>query len=268
MVFYDVEVREGPAQGLVAEFVHNNPNCCECTQKPVSWISTSLGCTLCEECAGSHRQLGWAVSKLKNIALDEFYEWQMKPLVSSLGNEVSFEQLQSSISPLINRLKGVIPFTTQVINSIWEISIPSGWRKPCPSSSMEEKANFIVGKYRWYGFVDEYSGKDEELANGIVDACIAGNLPQVFWWMSHKSDVNSCKAGRHGRCCLHEAVEKGYVDLVAFLLQNGADIYLKDDRGQTAQDLAEAICSTASEPTASDFRMIISMLLSVQRGEY
>ena len=62
--------------------------------------------------------------------------------------------------------------------------------------------------------------------------------------------------------------DERHMDLVAFLLQNGTDIYLKDERGQTAQDLAEATASKATPEAAADFRMIISMILSVQRGEY
>ena len=51
-VFYDLDNRHnGPATQIVSEFVKKNDTCAECTQSPVSWISTSLGCSLCEECA-------------------------------------------------------------------------------------------------------------------------------------------------------------------------------------------------------------------------
>ena len=81
------------------------------------------GVSLCEECATVHRQLGWAVSKLKNIALDEFYEWQMQPLVELLGNEVA--------------------------NSIWEIAIPTGWNKPTPTAAVEGVKYSLKCKSSW-----------------------------------------------------------------------------------------------------------------------
>lgn len=198
---------------------------------------------MCEECAGCHRQLGWAVSKLKNIALDEFYEWQLRPLSACLGNDV--------------------------VNNIWEISIPSGWVKPVPTSAVEDKAQYIVGKYKWYGFVDEFSASDVQLADGIYEAVVAGNIPQVMWWMSHKSDVNSVSvlSGQRQTTPLHEAIARGNVELVGFLLQNGADIYAVDGSKCTPLRLSERVLK--AQPQLRDsLRIIINMLLSVQRGDY
>ena len=246
-VFYDINNRrDGPATQMVLEFVKNNDKCAECSHSPVSWISTSLGCSLCEECATAHRQLGWAVSKLKNIALDEFYEWQMKHVIEELGNNA--------------------------VNSIWEIAIPQGWKKPTPSSSMEDKTNYIIGKYKWFGFVDEFSADEKELNEGISNASMAGNVPQIMWWMSHKADVNSKKDGRHGRTCLHEAVDQGHVSTVAFLIMNGADLYIKDDRGQTALELAQNIFEKGggsnNKIDKDQYRIITNILLAIQRGDY
>lgn len=68
------------------------------------WISTSLGITLCQSCSTVHMQLSWAISKLKNIELDEFSEWQLNLLHQELGNAR--------------------------VNSIWEVDVPAGWDKP------------------------------------------------------------------------------------------------------------------------------------------
>jgi hypothetical protein len=89
------------------------------------WISSSIGVTLCESCAQAHRyvhayvssvtivraivtlwfrHLTWAVSKLKNIHLDNFSEWQLKIMHYELGNNL--------------------------VNSIWECNVPIGWEKP------------------------------------------------------------------------------------------------------------------------------------------
>ena len=97
------------------------------------------GVSCCEDCASIHRQLSWAVSKLKNIQLDEFYPWQIKILREAMGNTV--------------------------VNKIWEPCVPEGWVKPNELSTIEEKSRWIMAKYRWYGFVDEFRVKsDEQLA--------------------------------------------------------------------------------------------------------
>ena len=96
-------LQEGPGRKLLRQYVEQNRRCAECDGGPVRlgyfyfitflsgvyffeiillnfylrWISTSLGVSLCQQCAIVHRQLTWAVSKLKNIELDEFSEWQV-----------------------------------------------------------------------------------------------------------------------------------------------------------------------------------------------
>ena len=98
------------------------------------------------------------------------------------------------------------------MNSICEISIPQGWKKPSANSTQEglvffntilysnfififtpnicvtyyhiiflivytqiifkifdtDKTNYIIGKYKWYGFVDEYSASNEALSQVII----------------------------------------------------------------------------------------------------
>lgn len=126
------EVRPGPAAAELVAFLDENNNglCAECNHDQVSWVSMSLGVAVCEDCASVHRQLTWAVSKLKNIQLDDFYPWQVKLLRESLGN--------------------------QRANAVWEQAVPEGWTKPAgKDATLEEKSRWIMAKYRWYGFVDD-----------------------------------------------------------------------------------------------------------------
>ena len=81
-----------------------------------------------------------------------------------------------------------------------------------------DKASYVIGKYKWYGFVDEYSANAEDLAIGIHEASLKGKVPEVMWWMSHKADTNSTTASSGGRTPLHIAVENSHINLVAFLL--------------------------------------------------
>lgn len=133
------DVRPGPASEGLLKFLDENDNnlCAECNHTNVSWISMSIGVTLCEDCASIHRQLTWAVSKLKNIQLDDFYQWQINLLHDYLGNKK--------------------------VNDIWEKCVPEGWSKPQSDiASLEEKSRWIMAKYRWYGFVDEFRVTSEE----------------------------------------------------------------------------------------------------------
>lgn len=193
-------VLDGPNSELVLEFIKKNPCCAECNAESVSWISTSLGLTLCEECAVVHRQLTWAVSKLKSIKLDQFSSWQMNLMIQDLGNTVS--------------------------NEIWEKNIPIGWAKPQPRSAIEDKSQWIMAKYRWYGFVDELRVRsNEQLAAGIMEAVLAGDIKAIMYWLSHKADINCSYPEGSGRTPLQTAIERKLVNVTAFLVQNGSDFY-------------------------------------------
>ena len=51
------EVRVGPSAGALRQFLSENDNdrCAECCAQSVSWVSLSLGVTVCEQCACIHR---------------------------------------------------------------------------------------------------------------------------------------------------------------------------------------------------------------------
>ena len=87
--------------------------------------------------------------------------------------------------------------------------------------------------------------------------------------MSHKADVNM--SPKSGLTPLHEAVERRHVNLVAFLLQNGSDIYARDERKRTPLGIAEASVSGSARNKAaksSNSDIILAMILQIQRGDY
>ena len=265
----DITVFNDTNSELVLEFIKLNSHCAECNTQPVSWISTSLGITLCENCASVHRQLTWAVSKLKNIKLDQFSTWQLNLMIRDLGNTVS--------------------------NDIWEKCVPEGWIKPSSLSVLEDKSQWIIAKYRWYGFVDEFRVRsNEQLAAGIIDAVLTGDSKGVMWWLSHKADINCMHIDGSGKTPLHignhhhhhnnhnhinnhinnidhtdliililipkliaiENKNNNYINIVSLLLQNGADIYANDNNNMTPIDYAK---------NDDD---IIPILMQIQRGDY
>ena len=190
-------------------------------------MSTSLGVTLCEACANAHRQLTWSVSKLKSLRLDDFHDWQLDMVLGCLGNDV--------------------------VNNIWEVSIPKGWSKPVPQDSADIKTQYVLAKYKWFAFVDEVRYNhahlnllptlqfatmtytkhkhplrpilhqvrmqgDAHLAEGLADSCRDGLVPQCMWWISHVAHVNSCCDVKSGLTPLHHAVAHNRVHAVAFLV--------------------------------------------------
>lgn len=72
-----------------------------------------------------------------------------------------------------------------------------------------------------------------------------GKKKNVGYLLGHGADVNEMAPyldllrGRQGMgSALHEAVEKGHVEIVDMLLNAGADVTLKDDKDRTAREIA------------------------------
>lgn len=238
-------VCRGRAALLLRDVVLQSPVCAECSAGPVTWISTSIGVTLCETCADAHRRLTWSVSKLKSIRLDDFREWQLDMIASTLGNDVA--------------------------RTVWECDIPKGWEKPHPKSPSETKREFVLAKYKWFAFVDEVRVRGEaHLAQGITESAREGSVRDIMWWISHAADVNAVSASSGGNSAqemltdatpLHYAVSGNHVHAAAFLLLNGANVYAKDGMGRTAVEYAGMVSGGTKE-------LISAMVDDIGRGDY
>ncbi|GLI59448.1 hypothetical protein VaNZ11_001273 [Volvox africanus] len=81
----DGTVVEAPLERL--RRVAGNTHCCDCGAPNPDWASLNLGCLLCIECSGVHRQLGVHVSKIRSLTLDvRVWEPSILDLFSRLGN--------------------------------------------------------------------------------------------------------------------------------------------------------------------------------------
>lgn len=93
------------------------------------WASLNLGILMCIECSGIHRNLGTHISKVRSLGLDEWPPGHLSVMLS-MGNSLA--------------------------NSVWEYNT-RGFTKPSPTSTREEKENWIRKKYESKEFLPPYN---------------------------------------------------------------------------------------------------------------
>lgn len=199
-------------QSVIDELVARNSACADCGQAPSEWVSINIGCFLCIECSGIHRSLGVHVSKVRSLTLDS---WEMPLLLllrDHLGNDV--------------------------INSIWEHTIPPGWTKPTATATHDEKLKWIKAKYHFHGFAEFSDLHSHEITERLIRGGTDGNLQELMWCLAHGADVNSRNAQRE--TALHAAASRGDAPCCDYLILNGASLVLADVNGKLPYDAAKA----------------------------
>ncbi len=72
----------------------------------------------------------------------------------------------------------------------------------------------------------------------LYDYALAGDLGAVQFLIAMKANINNQIYTPYSRTPLHAAAANGHLEVVKFLIENGADIYLKDKHLKTALDAA------------------------------
>uniref|UniRef100_A0A3Q1G7W2 Arf-GAP with coiled-coil, ANK repeat and PH domain-containing protein n=1 Tax=Acanthochromis polyacanthus TaxID=80966 RepID=A0A3Q1G7W2_9TELE len=185
-----------------------NHRCCDCGEEEPRWASVNLGVTVCIECSGIHRSLGVHLSKVRSLTLDSWEAEQLK-LLCVLGNDV--------------------------MNRIYEARCSEEGRvKPKADSPRAEKETWIKEKYVEKKFVQLSSSGDDEAGLRLYRASTAGDLVAMATALSEGAEVNGSIGEEGGRTALIGAAVGGSLLACEFLLQNGANVNHRDQRGQGA----------------------------------
>ncbi|KAK1167500.1 arf-GAP with Rho-GAP domain, ANK repeat and PH domain-containing protein 1 isoform X1 [Acipenser oxyrinchus oxyrinchus] len=99
-----------------------NQNCADCWSPDPEWASVNLLVVICDNCAGQHRAMGTAVSKVRSLKMDK-----------SVWKE-----------PLIQLF---ILFGNKSANELWGDQVPPA-EQICPESSAEQRRAFVWAKYK------------------------------------------------------------------------------------------------------------------------
>ncbi|XP_023289045.1 arfGAP with SH3 domain, ANK repeat and PH domain-containing protein [Orussus abietinus] len=174
-----------------------NDQCCDCSsQNDATWLSTNFGIIVCIECSGIHRDLGVHISRIQSLTLDN----------------VGTAQL------LLARY-----MTNQAFNEVMEATLHHNL-KPSPTSTMEERYEFIRAKYVDKRYVMNTCADERDLLSDLEHAVNNRDLQQLLQVYAENVDLAApLPTSDVGETALHLAIlrEMGSsLHIVDFLVQN------------------------------------------------
>lgn len=175
----------------------SNDRCCDCnSQNDTTWLCINFGVVVCIECSGIHRDLGVHISRIQSLTLDHLGTSQL----------------------LLAR-----HMTNQGFNEVMEATLHSG-SKPTPSSSMEERYDFIRAKYVDKKYAMTTCSDEHDLLSDLEHAVNNKNLYHLLQVFAEGVDLGApLPSSDCGETALHLAVirEMGAsLHLVDFIVQN------------------------------------------------
>ncbi|XP_065337278.1 arfGAP with SH3 domain, ANK repeat and PH domain-containing protein isoform X6 [Cloeon dipterum] len=187
-----------------------NDRCCDCnSQNDATWLSTNFGIIICIECSGIHRDLGVHISRIQSLTLDN----------------VGTSQL------LLAR-----HMTNAAFNDVMEATLRGS--KPTPSSSMEERNEFIRAKYVERKFALHTCSDASEILSELENALDNRQLHHLLQVFAEGADFTAPLASSEsGESALHWAVAKelgNTLHVVDFVVQNSESLNRTTYEGNTA----------------------------------
>ncbi|GFR32574.1 arfGAP with SH3 domain, ANK repeat and PH domain-containing protein [Trichonephila clavata] len=200
-------------QGIIRQVqrLPGNDRCCDCNStKDPTWLSTNFGILMCIECSGIHRDLGVHISRIQSLTLDNIGTSQL--LLARIMSNAGF-------------------------NDIVEATLSQA-RKPTPQSSMEERYEFIRGKYVDRKFAIRTCSDENDLINDLENAVTSKNVYQLLQAFVEGVDLTCVLPNSAiGETSLHVAVTQedgNSLHIVDFLVQNSSSLDKQTKDGSTA----------------------------------
>nr|CAH7733807.1 unnamed protein product [Callosobruchus chinensis] len=177
--------------------IPGNDRCCDCnSQNDATWLSTNFGIIVCIECSGIHRDLGVHISRIQSLTLDNVATSQLV-LARFMTNHAFNDIMEAHLSP---------------------------HDKLDPSSSMEERLNFIRAKYVEKRFAMKTCQSEREKMFELEEAVNRGDLQLLLQTFAENVDYSQpLPYSKIGETALHRAIlnESGRtLHIVDFLIQN------------------------------------------------
>ncbi|XP_074767726.1 arf-GAP with coiled-coil, ANK repeat and PH domain-containing protein 2 isoform X7 [Athene noctua] len=237
--------------------IPGNAACCDCGLADPRWASINLGITLCIECSGIHRSLGVHFSKVRSLTLDS-WEPELLKLMCELGNDVINRIYEAKLEkvgvkkPQLGsqrqekeayiRAKYV---ERKFVEKHASVSLLESGTKFLPQTQ-EEKRHSVPEKSLLAGEQDVASQKegDKQESSVFCDskqpspglqlyrAAFEKNLPDMAEALAHGAEVNWVNVEENRATPLIQAVRGGSLVTCEFLLQNGANVNIRDMKGR------------------------------------
>ncbi|KAM6414632.1 arf-GAP with coiled-coil, ANK repeat and PH domain-containing protein 2 isoform 3-T3 [Rhynochetos jubatus] len=238
--------------------IPGNAACCDCGLADPRWASINLGITLCIECSGIHRSLGVHFSKVRSLTLDS-WEPELLKLMCELGNDVinriyeaklekvgvkkpqsgsqrqekeayirakyverKFVEKQPASAPLLES-------GTKVLPQSQEEKRHSGPEKSLLAGEQGVASPKEVDKQESSGFCDS---RQPSPGLQLYQAAFEKNLPDMAEALAHGAEVNWVNVEENKATPLIQAVRGGSLVTCEFLLQNGANVNIRDMKGR------------------------------------
>ncbi|CAH1710479.1 unnamed protein product [Chironomus riparius] len=198
--------------------VSGNGFCVDCDGPSPEWASLNLGVLICIECSGIHRNMGSHISKVRSLTLDEWPPSHLAVMLS-IGNSLS--------------------------NSVWEANT-RGQAKPVPTSSREEKENWVRRKYEAKEFLQPLN-TTVSIGQQLIESVVKSDMKTIILLLAHTNNefVNCTVNSRDLRTPLHFSCAIGNLSITQILIWYNANLKQTDHEGRTCLTYATAANSLA-----------------------
>uniref|UniRef100_A0A8C0C1G2 Arf-GAP with coiled-coil, ANK repeat and PH domain-containing protein n=1 Tax=Buteo japonicus TaxID=224669 RepID=A0A8C0C1G2_9AVES len=252
--------------------IPGNAACCDCGLADPRWASINLGITLCIECSGIHRSLGVHFSKVRSLTLDSWEPELLKlmcELGNEVINRIYEAKLEKvgvkKPQPGSQRQEKEAYIRAKYVERKFverqpvSVSLLESGTKVLPQSQ-EEKRHSVRSSdsgiqqsaddsrehlvstisanslYEPEGDKQESSvfcdSKQSSPGLQLYRAAFEKNLPDMAEALAHGAEVNWVNVEENKATPLIQAVRGGSLVTCEFLLQNGANVNIRDMKGR------------------------------------